>query len=363
MKYLLSIVCLGIFSNCIANSSLDCNKILSESPKSHFQQDKVDIHGLEDERAQLFLNQYNQTIQNLEIPIMSEFIDMNQGQLHPHRMQCLMERKKRWLANIKNSAHFAFVDLQTVYYPATASIYTTMEVIEDPNDQRMRFVPVSTNPFFTEFKLKLNRIRRGILQNKDVIDSMQEFDALDTQLLLNHQLDNDTNDCPAYHCLSSFRHPQLKPYFTLFQQGVLQDKPWIVTTLRHDPDPERRAAAAFLVGHFSDPKEIITLLSGSIDDPASQVRNNALRVITTTLFKTKLNTIDCTPFIKLLDSPYVTDRNKALNILITLADDALCASQIRQDATHALSKLVLSTQPNNHDEANALIKKLKKSLL
>lgn len=343
--------------NALVNTSVDCEKLLSNA-STNLLKDIVDIHGLEGQRAQQLLHKHNPIIQNIEASIMAEFMDMNQGHIHPYRYECLMERKKQWLAHIKNEEHFEFVDLQTVYYPGKTNIYTTVEVVEDPKDERMRFVAENADSFFGEMKIKFSNLKRKVFHAHDVIERMQEFYALSMRLLFTHQLDNDADDCPVYHCIASFQHPQLRPYLPVFQRGVVQDKPWIINTLRNDPDPERRAAAAFLIGHFQDPKEIVSILSGSIDDSASHVRNNVLRVIITTLQKAKIKNIDCSPFIKLLDSPYLTDRNKALNILLVLADDESCKTQIIQQASNSLNKLSYGTQPNNHDAAEMLLKKI-----
>ncbi|WP_332248013.1 HEAT repeat domain-containing protein [Legionella tunisiensis] len=70
----------------------------------------------------------------------------------------------------------------------------------------------------------------------------------------------------------------------------------MIDTLNNDPDPSRRAAAAFLMGHFKDPNEIISLLMVHVNDRDSGVRNNVMRVIAATMFKANIAPIDVVPF-------------------------------------------------------------------
>lgn len=327
---------------------LSCSAILAN--------DIVDVHGLEDKRAQKILQTHTSQIQTIETQIMEAFFKANQGHFDAKHYECLLRKKKQLLGAIKREGSFAFVDLQTVYYQ-DETIYTTLEVIEDPKSNRMRF---TTKPHSIGYDLKIwsNRFFRRWLQHQDLIGQMQAYDALAMQLTMTHQLDQDGNDCPAYHCLSAFHHPSLAPYWDVFQRGVAQEKPLILTTLRTDPDPERRAAAAFLVGHFSDPKEIVAVLGTCVDDTSSQVRNNALRVIALTLFKSRLTDVDSMPFIRLLDSPFVTDRNKALSILLGLADNQTNQEKMIRYGGQTIVDLLYLTQPDNHDLAYALLKKI-----
>jgi hypothetical protein len=318
----------------------------------------VDIHGLSGKPAQDLLQKYTPQIQSLESDIMKELWSISQGHPHFQRYACLVKKKQQLVAAIRKEGHFGFVDLQTVYYYQNETLYTTLEVIPDPNDERMRLLSPAHLDMKTNMTILGQRIYRAWFKPDDLMNHMQRYEALVTQLSLTHQLDRYATDCPAYHCLSSFEHPGLRPYWQRFQQGVIRDKAIIINTLRHDLDPNRRAAAALLLGYFQDPKEIVSTLSASISDTATQVRNNALRVILFTLFKTKQIDSDCMPYIRLLASPYVTDRNKALSILQVLASNPVQKKKIIQHGGHQILVLLQTQQPDNHDLAYTLIQKL-----
>lgn len=271
---------------------------------------------------------------------------MNLGKPHLNlkRYQQLLSQKKRLIAEIQHAGHFAFVDLQTVHYARHDPIYTTIEIIPRRSSARMHFLSESAPTIDTK--------------PHDVIELMRHYTALSMHLLLTQQLDPQDKACPFYHCVVSFQHPQLKPYLALFRQGVLEKKQSILDTLAQDPNSERRAAAAFLIGFFSSPHDIITLLSAHVDDPDYRVRNSVLRVIGATLDKAHFTHMDPKPFIGLLDSPYVTDRNKALQILRVLANSRQAQKIICQQGGQQLLRLLQLTQPNNHNLAYLILKKI-----
>lgn len=355
-------ILLGCCFSCLVEST---NAQQIDGPHESAQNDHpglkciVDVHGLERKPAQALLQTYAPQIQALEWQMTATFLRMSQGDMDNRLYRCLVAKRKQLIAEIARRGQFEFVDLQTVFYSQDNPIYTTLEIIDSAHAARKRFLTQSaTHGFFSRVVSWWWRIGHTYSLRPDVIQQMIHYQALVTHLWMTHQLDDDPNDCPAYHCIASFHYPSLQPYFSLFQQAVVKDKEWIRTTLYHDPDPERRAAAALLIGHFNDPKEIISLLSSSVADPDPAVRNNVLRVIAATLYRAHLSDIDSLPFIALLDSPYVTDRNKALNILIVLAANPREKIKIIQYGGKQIVALLSLTQPDNHDLAYTLLKKL-----
>ena len=140
--------------------------------------------------------------------------------------------------------------------------------------------------------------------------------------------------------------------------GVVKERKLILDTLNHDPNAERRAAAVFLVGFFSDPNEIVQILSQHINDPSGLVRNDALRVIGSTAQTTKMTEIDVTPFLGLLNSPDETDRNKTLWVLMTASKSKKAKPILIQNAGENLINLLALKQPNNHEMAYSVLKQI-----
>lgn len=187
---------------------------------------------------------------------------------------------------------------------------------------------------------------------------MIKYDRIGLALMMNNKIKQLAAPCPVYHCAMGFEHPKLKPYLKVFNDGAIKEKAMILETLNHDLDPARRAAAAFLVGHFRDPHEIISVLSPHISDKDEEVRNNVMRVIGATMAKAKIIDIDVSPFLNALDSPSTTDRNKALYVLFNAADSKAAKQVILQKGGKQLVALTRLKQPNNHDWAYLILKKI-----
>ncbi|MDP3706044.1 MAG: HEAT repeat domain-containing protein [Legionellaceae bacterium] len=307
--------------------------------------DIVDVYGVNHETAHSIKQRYASRVRTVEMQLMVEFMNSTVGIHHPKRFQHLLEQKNKLIQDIKENGHFSFVDLQTVNYPGKQTIYTTIEIIPKNRPERLRLIP-NKSPHPVESK------------QHDVIDDMITYQNKAIQLLITNQLDLTDRTCPVYHCIVPFTHPTLKPYLTLFNVGVSQKKKDIIHALNHDQNPERRAAAAFLIGHFADPHDIVALLSSHVTDPDDGVRNNVLRVIGETISKANLTDINTLPFLKLLDSPFVTDRNKALIVLLTAADSESGKQQITLNGRQRLLTLLQLKQPNNHDIAYSILKKI-----
>ena len=83
-----------------------------------------------------------------------------------------------------------------------------------------------------------------------------------------------------------------------------------------------------------------------------------MRVMGEMLLKTHITKLDAKPFIDLLQSPYDTTRNKSLLVLYTLADSELNQQEIIRYGRHSLLALLALKQPNNHEFAYAILKKI-----
>ncbi|MBA2322280.1 MAG: HEAT repeat domain-containing protein [Deltaproteobacteria bacterium] len=162
-------------------------------------------------------------------------------------------------------------------------------------------------------------------------------------------------DCGALHCLFGFAHPELASYRSRFDEGVPGREEAIGEVLVRDPDPERRAAAAFLLGHSREPAVVVPLLLRGLTDGSSKVRNNVLRV--SGQIASRDASFDPAPFLRALALPVVTDRNKALVALATLAvrDKAVARSILRAAPDEILASLALA-QPNNRDAALEILR-------
>ena len=306
----------------------------------------VDIFGATNNHAKIILNKYTKQVGEIQAELNHEAdSEILTGKENTAKIDNIRARETLLKNKIKKNGEFLFVSIHTTTYPNKNNLYTTIEVIEKNQPERLRWINSASNPG------KYPHL-------SDLIHKMIEYGNVVDKLEITHQLNSYDEACPVYHCVVGFKHPLLKPYLKIFNQGAIREKKLIVDTLNHDKDPNRRAAAAFLVGHFTNPKEILAILLPHFSDKNSLVRNNVLRVVGTTIEKAGIKQIDVMPFLALLNSPYGTDRNKASYILINASKSASSKPLIIQHGKEALLSMLSLQQPNNHDNAYIILKNI-----
>lgn len=306
----------------------------------------VDIYGANKIHSEKILREYTKQVIEIESALAKqEKYFYLTGKENIQKIEEIQTKKDQLAERIKKKGKFLYAAFHTTTYPDRENRYTTIEVIEKKNPERLAFVHPNNN-------------HTTYLKQSDLITKMQEYDTLGWKLSDSKQLTAKNLSCPVYHCTFGFKHPKLKPYLNIFNGGVIKEKTKILTVLNSDPDPERRATAAFLIGHFKNPEEIIFTLSKYINDPSELVRNNVIRVMSETIDKAQINHIDVKPFLNLLKSPYGTDRNKAVALLATVSLDEKSKLLIIDQGKKELLALLRLKQPNNHDWAYLLLKKM-----
>ena len=237
------------------------------------------------------------------------------------------------------------MNFQTIFYPQKKDLYTTIDVVRANQPERLKFSKPTHYPI-------------PGLPKHDLIDKMSEYESSGFKFMMSNGERKISPVCPVYHCTFGFDSPESKPYLTIFNEGVIKEKPFILSTIKQDREPERRGSAILLVGHFKNPHEIIKIMSAYIQDTCEIVRNNALRVMAATMEKAKIYDVNLLPIMELLDSPSVTDRNKALYVLsVAVKSKSNRKLMIKMGGDHMIQILSLK-QLNNHDIAYQLLKKL-----
>jgi len=150
-----------------------------------------------------------------------------------------------------------------------------------------------------------------------LIAKWQEYETLSFQLFKKGEIRN--MKCPVYHCIWSFNHLELQPYLEYFNKHVPNYQQDLIKILNQSGVVQYRANAAFLLAHAKiKPQELVKVLAPAINDPASLVRNNVMRVIYYLVREHQGIEINLDQVIQALNYPSFTDRNKALVILRSL---------------------------------------------
>ncbi len=225
--------------------------------------------------------------------------------------------------------------------------FVTVDVVETKDmKSRMTFGPAPTG---------------DVEDPGDLLAAWKEYEKTYFRMLREQKISPQRVDCPAFHCMGGYKDEALKPYGEKFVSGVPANQDKLVRVLKEDKDPEDRAAAAFLLAHIKDGKKLVELMLGSMQDPASIVRNNATRVIVNVAMFHAEIPVPVKPILPLLDGPTTTDRNKAVAVLSGLLErpdgDKLYADVLKSGGP-VLLKLLRLEQPNNHDFAYKILKKV-----
>lgn len=306
----------------------------------------VDVHGSTPLEADSLIKKYGDQIASLERKLMDATSKIQEGKADPSgdSWMPLAKEKYRLIDSIKKERGFLSVDFQTIYYPNKTDLYTTIEVV---TKEKAHLLPYVEPRYHQEVEYPVK---------KDLIQSMIDYEGAVFKRVLSHQINTVSEPCPVYHCFLGFNYPELKPYLPLFNEGVIKEKKLVLDTLQKDQDPARREAAALLIGHFKDPKEIISVLTPYVQDKSSGLRNNAMRVIGMTMDTARIYDIDPRPFLALLKAPNVTDRNKALYILSIATKAPANHKLILKEGAADLVDLLALKQLNNHDFAYHILR-------
>jgi hypothetical protein len=237
--------------------------------------------------------------------------------------------------DIKKMGDFAFVSIAPVMYPNVENIYITVDIVDQKDRKRLAlFTPEPT---------------KSLPDPDHLIALWEEYEKTGFELFLKSKSPPTFKSCPAFHCIFGFEHPLLKKYQVIFANKVPKDKAQLITILRQDKDPEKRAAAAFLLAHLKNGEELINILTPSMYDPASGVRNNVIRALGMTISKMNNPDFPIDKAVAALHFPAETDRNKSLYLISNLVTQPRYAKYVQQHASQELMDNLKMSQLNLHD--------------
>jgi hypothetical protein len=257
-------------------------------------------------------------------------------------MDALGETLRILDGRLREARDFAFMDLAAIQYPEgdTTLWYFTVDVVDSTDVERLRFDEAPTG----------------------------QVEGLDTLLAAWRRFEADgferqafwapDQPCPAFHCIFSFEDASLARYADVFGRGAEEHIDLLERMIREDADAEDRGHAAYIFAHHHDRDRVVRVLLGRLGDPSSFVRNNATRVLALMALGDHAEAIPVEPFLTLIDGPTTTDRNKALAVLDGLARDPRHHELIREQAGHRLLQLLELLQPNTHEFAWSILKRI-----
>jgi hypothetical protein len=318
----------------------------TQNKSKEAQQTFIDFYETNKEKSQLILNKYSKKIISIEqrlkqdSPFLSQNSDMSKYEKANRDLSKLE-------SEIKKSFGFDYISIENVRYPNNSNLYITISTIESNQPEKLKYV--NAKPINTKVTNK----------KSDVVNQMIEFESLTMPYMFSKKTFSKKElECPVFHCISTFENPKFKPYLKVFNDAAQNHLDELVYVLNNDKDPERRAAAIFIIGHLKDPNKIIEILLPQINSSYGLVRNNAMRAIASTIEKSHIYDINPLPFIKLLNSPFVADRNKSLLVLKQISKSDKHKYEIIKYGKDKLIANLRLKQPNNHNESYAILKEV-----
>lgn len=269
----------------------------------------------------------------------------------------LKQQQDLILQKIKAQGQFARVKLSTVFYSDKNDPFTTIDLVKQSESWRL---PESRLANHAHLRPREDELFDAELKKHR--DLFNQYINSNIKRFISHQLDiKSKGPCPAFHCIFGFTKDEIKTYYIPVNRWVDQHHSALSLALAQLEDNQMRADIILLIGNASDPRWASKTLLPYITDRSASVRNNSMRVLGAILEHHSIKEIPLDTIIKVIDYPYVTDRNKASVILMNIAEkDPATHQKIIDHAGLTLIKLLKLRQPDNHDFAWRILKIISK---
>lgn len=288
----------------------------------------IDVYGLDKNDATKLLNTWGKAIYQTEKMYWKQRLA---HQLTPEDERAWQKTQQDFIAKIKQRFESQTVLIESVYYPDTNNLFTTISLDKMPLYQPPTpVVQARTHP--------------------DVLDKLLAFIPKATQFVLDHPEYTNALNCLDYHCITP-EHPYFKADLSYFRDAVPRQQDMILEVLNHSADISRRRAAIFALGYLKHPQTIVNVLERHLNDPSTFIRHDCLRVYGELLAKAPEVKVDIDKILPCLFSVYEAERNKTLIVLLHLVKQNRYKRIIAANASNQLWRLKDLKQPNNHDLA------------
>jgi hypothetical protein len=197
------------------------------------------------------------------------------------------------------------------------------------------------------------------LDPEGLLAAWQQFTAAGDALVREGKLDSSNRpNCPGHYCTYPATTPELAQLEKRIAAGVLGNRKLLDEARLNDADASKRAAAVYVLSYLPDGKEAAAAATEALTDPSAEVRSAGLQVLSDIALYDKAVLIDLGKLIAVLDYPAVSDRTKALSVVVGLVDNPAYRPLILQRALPSLLALLRLKQPSNHDLAFTVLSTL-----
>ncbi len=254
------------------------------------------------------------------------------------------ERTKTEIENqIRSLGKLAFVSMAYSEYVTSAerTAYVTFDVVDNA-DARTRMP-------FREAPSGYAGDPSGILE------AWRQYSDLGQSQLDKGSISTDRPACPGFYCTWGSSTPELEALEKRFSGEAPALKSDLKKVLDEDASPQSRSAALSVLSYLPDGAEVAALALSGLHDPSVEVRSAALQILSDLAIYHKEIFLDARDIIAALDYPTVSDRSKAMGVLVGLVDNVAYRPYVISRAAPYLVPLLKLSQPSNHDLAFTLL--------
>lgn len=254
--------------------------------------------------------------------------------------------KEQIEAMLKEKHKLAFIDLTYGEYVTSAArtAYLTFDVVDEKDKaSRMPLRPAPTGK---------------TLDPEGLLAAWQQFSDLGEAQFRQGLLDGNRPRCPGFYCSWPATTPELAALERRLSTGAAAQRKLLEEAAANDADPKKRAAAVFVLSYLPDGNAVASIAANALGDASAEVRGAALVILSDLALYHKSVLIDMAKLLPVLDYPTVSDRGKALSVLVGLVDNKAYRPLILQRALPPLLALLRLNQPNNHDLAFTVLSTL-----
>jgi hypothetical protein len=254
------------------------------------------------------------------------------------------------MAGLKTLAPLAPLAYVDIYYgeyltSAERTAYVTFDVVDKADvKERLAFRPKPRGPSASD--------PAGLLA------AWKAYNDLGHALSSRGLIDSENLSCAGFYCPWGASSPELAAFDKKLAESVEGNEKKLLAIVQNDSDEQKRADALCILSYLKDGSRVAGLMLDSLADPSPVVRACALEVLSDIALFHKKVFLDVSRILPALDFPTVSDRSKALSVLVALVGNPSYRPYVTSRAALRLMELLRLDQPSNHDLAFTLLSML-----
>ncbi len=195
----------------------------------------------------------------------------------------------------------------------------------------------------------------AVADNSGLIAVYAKYDQTGLELAREGTISYDRQECPAFYCTWGTAGDRLMMEQERFEQDVPSYKDALSKIMREEKNPQKRAYAVLLLSYIDDGAELSNLISGGLTDPSDVVRDAVMRVYNDIAIYHNEVPLPVHQIARLLDFPYAQDRERALALMLSIADNKNYRQFLMDTVSDQILRLLRSKHPNNHKMAHTVL--------